>query len=75
LTDDRNALTMGTANTVMALRLQSTPPRGWNAELGRTTEGPRTSFYELAGLPEYWIVNLPNCPIEMHRDPGKTSGR
>ena len=33
------------------------------------------SLYALAGLPEYWIVNLPDRTIEIHRDPDKTSGR
>lgn len=33
------------------------------------------SLYALAGLPEYWIVNLPDRNIEIHRDPGKPSGR
>ena len=38
----------------------------------RDIKGP---LYALAGLPEYWIVNLPNRTIEIHRDPDKTSGR
>jgi len=33
------------------------------------------SLYALAGLPEYWIVNLSSRTIEIHRDPDKTSGR
>ena len=33
------------------------------------------SLYALAALPEYWIVNLPDRTIEIHRDPDKTSGR
>lgn len=33
------------------------------------------SLYALAGFPEYWIVNLSNRAIEIHRDPDKTSGR
>ena len=33
------------------------------------------SLYALAGLPEYWIVNLSSRTIEIHRDADKTSGR
>jgi Uma2 family endonuclease len=32
-------------------------------------------LYALAGLPEYWIVNLTDRTIETHRDPDKTLGR
>jgi len=37
----------------------------------RETKGP---LYERAGLPEYWIVNLVDGVLEVHRDPRVVSG-
>jgi len=38
----------------------------------RTLKG---HIYAQAGLPEYWIVNLVDRQLEVHRDPGPVAGR
>jgi Uma2 family endonuclease len=32
--------------------------------------GPKAALYARAGIPEYWIVNLVDRVLEVHRDPG-----
>ena len=32
--------------------------------------GPKSALYAKAGIPEYWIVNLIDMVLEVHRDPG-----
>jgi Uma2 family endonuclease len=34
----------------------------------------KASLYASAGVPEYWIVNLAESVIEVHRDPDSTAG-
>jgi len=41
-----------------------------SVEFDRLTKG---SLYARAGIPEYWIVNLPNQRLEAHRDPAPAS--
>jgi Uma2 family endonuclease len=31
----------------------------------------KASIYARAGVSDYWIVNLPECVLEVHRDPGR----
>jgi len=38
----------------------------------RTT---KMELYAKAGIPEYWIVNLPNVALEVYRNPDLTEGR
>ena len=38
----------------------------------RDIKGP---LYALADIPEYWIVNIPERTIEVHRQPDRHSGR
>lgn len=33
----------------------------------------KASVYAAAGIPDYWIVNLPGRRLEVHRDPGPDS--
>ena len=34
----------------------------------------KTAIYALARVPEFWIVNLPDACVEVHRDPDAVSG-
>ncbi len=37
--------------------------------------GQKAAMYARAGIPEYWIVNLPDRVLEVHRDPGPLPDR
>ncbi len=37
--------------------------------------GQKASLYARAGIPEYWIVNLVDRVLEVHRDPGPLADR
>jgi Uma2 family endonuclease len=37
--------------------------------------GAKAALYARAGIPEYWVVNLADRAIEVHRDPDTTTGR
>ena len=37
--------------------------------------GRKASLYARAGIPEYWVVNLPDRTLEVHRDPGPLPDR
>ena len=39
----------------------------------RKDRGIKTAIYATAGIPEFWLVNLPDQVVEVHRSP--TSGR
>lgn len=45
------------------------------AEISDTTlafdRGEKAMLYARAGIPEYWIVNLKDRQVEVHREPGK----
>ena len=41
----------------------------------RKDRGVKTSIYARYGIPEYWIVNVKNATIEVHRDPDAEAGR
>lgn len=34
----------------------------------------KAALYARAGIPEYWIVNLPESTVEVHRDPDSRAG-
>lgn len=36
--------------------------------------GTKAALYARAGIPEYWIVNLAEQSVEVHRDPNPSSG-
>ncbi len=40
-----------------------------------TDRGPKAGLYAAAGIGEYWIVNLLDRLLEVHRDPAPMSGR
>jgi Uma2 family endonuclease len=42
--------------------------------LGRD-RGAKAALYARAGIPEYWVVNLADRAIEVHRDPDTTTGQ
>lgn len=37
--------------------------------------GRKASLYAKAGIPEYWVLNLPERVLKVHRDPGPLPGR
>lgn len=41
----------------------------------RMDRGVKASLYAWAGIPEYWIVNLPERVLEVYRDPQPTRTR
>jgi Uma2 family endonuclease len=36
--------------------------------------GPKAALYARAGIPEYWILNVPERVLEVHRDPDAGAG-
>jgi Uma2 family endonuclease len=41
----------------------------------RKDRGVKTTIYARYGIPEYWIVNVKNSTVEVHRDPDPEAGR
>jgi Uma2 family endonuclease len=41
----------------------------------RKDRGVKTVIYARYGIPEYWIVNVKNSTVEVHRDPDPEAGR
>jgi Uma2 family endonuclease len=40
----------------------------------RFDRGPKAALYARAGIPEYWIVNLAESTVEVHREPNPAKG-
>jgi Uma2 family endonuclease len=40
----------------------------------RLDRGSKAAVYARAGIPEYWIVNLAEARVEVHRDPDRAAG-
>jgi Uma2 family endonuclease len=40
----------------------------------RLDRGSKAALYARAGIPEYWIVNLADSTVEVHRDPDPSTG-
>jgi Uma2 family endonuclease len=41
----------------------------------RKDAGPKLRAYARAGIPDYWIVNLPNQQVEVYRQPENPTGK
>jgi Uma2 family endonuclease len=40
----------------------------------RLERGSKAALYARAGIPEYWIVNLADSTVEVHREPDASTG-
>lgn len=42
---------------------------------GRCDRGGKASLYASAGISDYWVLDLPERVLEVHRDPGPVPGQ